>query len=122
MEKEFNILIVDDEKDFLETMGSFLKLKGYFVLTADDGHKAIDMIKQNKPDLVLLDVVMPEFDGVDTLKEIRKTAPDLDVIMITAHTSNERIKDAEEFGASAFFRKSSDFTHVAKMIENFLES
>ena len=119
--KDIKILIVDDEKDFLDAISVYLQKKGYSVQTAENGYKAIDIIKENKPDLVLLDVVMPDFDGIDTLKEIRRITPDLGVIMITAHTSNKRIVEAEEYGAAGFFRKSSDFLHISKMIETFIK-
>ena len=116
--KDFKILIVDDEKDFLDVMSAFLKAKGYSVQTAENGYKAIDLIKENRPDLVLLDIVMPDFDGIDTLKEIRRIAPELPVVMITAHASTKGIIEAIENGASGFIKKSSDFSYAAKLIES----
>lgn len=115
------VLIVDDEKDFLETLGFWLKTKGYFVDMADSGRSAIEKIKTFMPDIVFLDVVMPEMDGIETLKEIRKIAPELAVVMVTAHTSNKKIMEAEELGVSGFFRKSADFSHAAKMIQACLD-
>ncbi len=118
---ETKILIVDDEKDFLETMGFWLKSKGYKVEMANNGNEAIESIKKYLPDVVFLDVVMPGMDGIETLREVRKTHPDLSVIMVTAHTSNKRITEAEELGVSGFFRKSADFSHAAKMVQVCLE-
>ena len=92
-EQAIKILIVDDERDFLETMGFWLKSKGYIVDMADNGKTAIEKIKQDVPDVVFLDVVMPEMDGIETLREIRKVNPDLSVVMVTAHTSNKKITD-----------------------------
>jgi DNA-binding NtrC family response regulator len=118
---DIKILIVDDEKDFLETMGFWLKSKGYSVEMAGSGYEAVDKIKNRVPDVVFLDVVMPGMDGVETLREIRKAHPDLSVVMVTAHTSNKRITEAEELGVSGFFRKSADFSHAANMIQVCLD-
>ncbi len=120
-EKKVKVLIVDDERDFLETLGFWLKSKGYSVETADSGSKALELIKQSIPDIVFLDVVMPEMDGIETLREIRKISPSLAVVMVTAHTSNKKIMEAEELGVSGFFRKSADFSHAAKMIQVCLD-
>lgn len=120
-EDAVKILIVDDERDFLETMSFWLKSKGYIVDMADNGRSAVEIIKQNLPDVVFLDVVMPEMDGIETLREIRKVSPELSVVMVTAHTSNKKITDAEELGVAGFFRKSADFSHAAKMIQVCLD-
>ena len=119
--QEIKILIVDDERDFLETMGFWLKSKGYIIDMADSGNAAIEKIKENPPDVVFLDVVMPGMDGIETLREIRKISPDLSVVMVTAHTSNKKITEAEELGVAGFFRKSADFSHAAKMIQVCLD-
>ena len=121
MADKLNILIVDDEKDFLEAISTYLNKEGYSTKCSQSGKEALEILKSERPDLVLLDVVMPDFDGVDTLAEIRKIYPDLAVIMITAYTSNKRIIEAEEYGVTGFFRKSSDFSHAAKMIKTFLK-
>jgi two-component system nitrogen regulation response regulator NtrX len=119
--KQIKILIVDDERDFLETMGFWLKSKGYSVETANGGSEAIQKLPQYQPDVVFLDVVMPGMDGIETLREIRKTHQSLSVIMVTAHTSNKKITEAEELGVAGFFRKSADFSHAAKMIQVCLD-
>jgi len=120
-ENAVKILIVDDERDFLETMSFWLKSKGYIVNMADNGTAAVESIQQDSPDVVFLDVVMPGMDGIETLREIRKISPELSVVMVTAHTSNKKITDAEELGVAGFFRKSADFSHAAKMIQVCLD-
>ena len=120
-EDQTKILIVDDEKDFLETMGYWLKSKGYSVEMANSGEEALEKIRQNAPDVIFLDVVMPNMDGIETLRKMRDINPNISVIMVTAHISNKRITEAEELGVSGFFRKSADFSHAAKMIQVCLE-
>ena len=66
MEKqEITILLVDDEPDILEIVGYNLSSEGYTVVTADNGAKAVKMAKKKKPDLIILDVMMPEMDGIE---------------------------------------------------------
>lgn len=65
------ILLVDDEPDILEFIGYNLEKEGYLVFTSTNGKEAIDMAQKIKPDLILLDVMMPEMDGIETCQEIR---------------------------------------------------
>ncbi|MFQ5904534.1 MAG: response regulator [Candidatus Binatia bacterium] len=78
------VLVVDDEPDFCEAIGDFLGAKGYRVLEAHDGDRALEIYRQERPDVVLLDVRMPGKDGIETLQELRALDPGLRVIMITA--------------------------------------
>jgi DNA-binding NtrC family response regulator len=77
-----NVLIVDDEIGPRESLRMILK-PNYNIYTADNGHKALEMIQQIKMDVVTLDLKMPEISGIDTLKEIRQVDPEVMVIVIT---------------------------------------
>lgn len=84
--EKYKILLVDDEKDILEFLGYNLKKEGYKVLTARNGKDAITMAKSEKPHLIILDVMMPKMDGIETCSEI-KSIPELSntiVIFLTA--------------------------------------
>lgn len=83
MKKNIKILWVDDEVELLKPFVMFLENKGYSLSTASNGSDAIDMVLQNHFDLVLLDESMPGLDGITTLTEIKKTNPNLPVIMVT---------------------------------------
>ena len=72
MERKFNILLVDDEQDFLEPIAFWLESKGYSVRMASNGEEALKLIEEEVPDIILLDVNMPVMNGVDTLKNIRE--------------------------------------------------
>ena len=109
------ILVVDDEPDFLEVMRLRLEANGYEVSTAPSGKDALEKIRLNKPDAVLLDILMPNMDGLEVLKKIRKMDEKLPVYIITAFSTEERFKVANKFGASGFIVKTDD---LAKEVEN----
>jgi len=109
------ILIVDDEPDFLEIMSARLEASDYEVTTAANGEKALNYVKNDKPDAVLLDILMPGIDGLEVLRRIRKMDESLPVYIITAFSTDERFKEANKLGASGFIVKTDD---LAKEVEN----
>lgn len=102
------VLVVDDEPDFLEMLRLRLKSDNCNVVTAANGKEALEKIETEKPDVVLLDIMMPGMDGLDVLKRIRKKHKDLPVFMITAFSNQERFKIANNFNASGFIIKTDD--------------
>lgn len=116
-----NLILIDDETDYSETMGFWLMAQGYEVRTASSGKEGIAMITFQCPDVVFLDMRMPEMDGIDTLKKIREINPQLPVIMVTAYASEEKKAEAVKLGVSGFFNKSDDFSEAAKLIKDALE-
>lgn len=117
MEK-FNILLVDDEQDFLDPIAFWLESKGYAVRMAPDGKKAIELMEEDIPNIVLLDVNMPVMNGIDTLKHIRANYGDLPVIMITSES--ERLPALQEMGISGFFPKEGSLTQLEQLLEPVL--
>lgn len=109
------ILIVDDEPDFLAVMRTRLEANDYEVTTAANGEDALKHIKNDRPDAVLLDILMPGIDGLEVLKRIRKMDERLPVYIITAFSTDERFKLANKFGASGFIVKTDD---LAKEVDN----
>jgi DNA-binding response OmpR family regulator len=89
-----------------------LMAEGYEVFKATDGTAALQMFKDIKPQLVLLDIMMPGISGIDTLKELRKIDPDVPVIMVTGVTDEEVAKSALEFGAYDYVTKPIDFSYL----------
>lgn len=121
-ENEIRIMIVDDEVDFLESIQYWLKLKGYQVETHSKPDKAIEAVKQNPPMVLFTDIVMPDMDGIDMLREIREFNKDLSVIIITAHSTPQRVQDAEELGVVGYFMKSDDFKQAADLIQKAIQT
>lgn len=108
MDKKRKVLVVDDEIDFLDLLRSRLEASGYSVITAMNGEDALDKVKKEKPDAVLLDILMPGLDGLDVLKRIRKEDERLPVFIITAFSNEERFRMANKFNASGFIIKTED--------------
>ncbi len=99
------ILVVDDEIEVCNVLRDFLTVKGYDVYTASDGRTAIAKVKEIRPHIVLLDIMMPGMGGLETLKEIRKVDPRVGVIMVTAIFDEELGKRAIELGAYDYITK-----------------
>ena len=108
MEKT-KILLVDDEIDLILIMGKRIKKWGYDLLEALNGKEALDAVKSKHPDIVILDYMMPDMDGITTLKEIRKVNKSIPVIMFTAFPDKKSIEDTEKLGVSAYIPKLSMF-------------
>jgi len=116
------VMVIDDEKDFLFTMEYWLKSKGYQVESANDGFKAIELVKSFKPDIILLDINMPGIDGVETLKRIRLINKDVPVIIITAYIGEERVAEASGYQISGLFYKDKDFKDGLILLESVLRT
>lgn len=114
------ILIVDDEVDFLNIIKMRLEKNKYDVITAVNGREALEKLENDSPDAVLLDILMPKLDGLQTLKKIRKKNKDLPVYIITAFSNEERFKLARKLGASGFIVKTSDLQKEIKNITSVL--
>ena len=113
------VLVVDDEPSFLEVLSTRLRAEGYRVITAPDGEAALKKIRKDKPDAVLLDILMPKLDGLKTLREIRKTHKRLPVYVLTAFSNEQRFGAAKKLGASGFIVKTDD---LARAIRNVTSS
>ncbi len=121
-ESEIRIMVVDDEVDFLESIEYWLKVKGYPVETFSKPEIAIEAIRENPPMVLFTDIVMPEMDGIDMLKKIREFNKDLSVIIITAHSTPQRVQEAEELGVVGYFMKSDDFKQAAELIQKAIQT
>jgi len=102
------ILIVDDVLDLRRMLGKFLSKAGHTPLMAESGPEALAIIRERKPDLVLLDIGMPEMDGFEVLEAMPRhpaNGPDPPVIMLTAFSDGARLHRAQELGASDYFVK-----------------
>ena len=104
------ILVVDDEPDARRLLAKVLQRAGHEAVTADGGLEALQVVKTRKPDLVLLDISMPQVDGFDvleTLPRIPGDGPDPPVVMVTAFSDGPRRERARQLGASDYFVKGS---------------
>jgi two-component system, NtrC family, response regulator PilR len=119
------ILIVDDEQSMREWMRILFQRNGFEVLTAEDGMVARDIVAREFLDVVLTDIRMPRLDGVQLLQSVRSIAPDVVVLMMTAHWTRDSVewKQARDFGAEALFEKPfRDVNLVTMQVRQLLES
>jgi two-component system nitrogen regulation response regulator NtrX len=115
------ILIVDDEKSICQSLGSILKDEGYEVLTAASGEEALKIIKEEPPNLVILDIWLPGIDGIETLKMIKSQYPHIRVIMISGHGTIETAVKATKLGAFDFFEKPLSMEKVILIVNHVFE-
>jgi DNA-binding NtrC family response regulator len=116
------VLVVDDEKEVRRGLARCLELSGYRVHEAASGAEALDGISLVGPDLVLLDVRLPDMEGVEVLKRIRREDPDLPVIMITGHASVETAVQAMKLGAYEYLEKPSSFSALRGLVKGALRT
>ncbi len=116
------VLIVDDEADYLSLMQERIGFWGYEVILAQDGKTALAIIKEKLPEIIILDYFMPDMDGVEVLRQIRKFDQKIPVIMFTAHAEIKNIKGAQELGVSAFIPKLSTYsTDIQASLKSVLD-
>lgn len=115
-----SILIVDDEPSILQSLGGLLIDEGFEVHTASNGYEALKSIESESPDLVLLDIWMPGLDGIDTLQEIKKNNPYIQVIIITGHGTIETAVKATKMGAYDLIEKPLSIDKIIVAINNAL--
>ena len=112
------ILIVDDEKDFVEMLSLRLKETGEKVTFVYSGKECLETLEEKKDvDVVILDIEMPGMDGIDTLREIRKRFPLVEVIMLTGHGSTETAVEGMKLGAFDYLLKPADFDDLSTKLE-----
>lgn len=114
------ILIVDDEIQITEFLKDFLEDQGYQADIADSGFAAIEKASTFSPNLILLDIQMPKMSGVEALKEIRKIAPEVKVIMLTGEKAPEMMESAARLGASHYMTKPIQLDELLKEIKRLL--
>ncbi|MBU0687634.1 MAG: sigma-54 dependent transcriptional regulator [Candidatus Margulisbacteria bacterium] len=120
MNKNYTILVVDDEKSIRDTVRMMLQ-EDYKVITAKTGREAVEIAKKKPLDLVLLDIRLPELDGIETLKTIKEIDDSIDVIMITAVVTVGTAVQAMKIGAYDYITKPFDIDSIQSIVKNALE-
>ena len=116
------ILVVDDDPAMRRYIRTVLELESFKVETAEHGAQALDFVKQTVPDLVLLDLLMPEMDGLQTLEHLHHAHPDLKVIMLSCSTEPQNVVQAMRLGAVDYMSKPFEKEDVDAVIRKFLHS
>ena len=112
------VMLVDDEVPFVETMTKRLSKRELIVLPAYSGREALEKLEKNGVDVVILDVKMPAMDGIETLREIKRTYPLVEVIMLTGHATVETAVEGMRLGAFDYLMKPCEIEELlAKVAE-----
>ncbi|MFH1241385.1 MAG: response regulator [Pseudomonadota bacterium] len=111
------ILIVDDERDFVEMLSLRLQEVGEKVTPAYSGKECLEKLETNDFDVIILDIKMPGMDGIETLREIKKRFPLVEVIMLTGHGTTETAVEGMKLGAFDYLLKPADFEDLAAKLE-----
>lgn len=99
------ILIIDDDANARKLVGEYLKDKGFSVRQAGDGMKGLDLIKEDRPDLILLDMIMPRLNGIETLKKINELYPNILVVILSGNEELGTARQAVRLGAYSYLTK-----------------
>jgi len=110
------VLVVDDNPKMLELLALKLTGEGYRVITAQSGADALEVIKMEKPGLVLLDIMMPDMNGFETLNRIKELESDIPVAMVTAIWDKDEAKRAFDAGAYEYITKPVDISHLKMVV------
>ncbi len=117
MNKKTSVLIVDDDANFCSSLLKILTKKGYEMLSADSGFRAVELIKEKPFDVILMDIKMPVMNGVATYKKIKQIRTSTVIIFMTAFSVEDLVKDAIREGAYAVITKPFDIDTMVNMIE-----
>lgn len=115
------VLIVDDEKNIRRTLSNILEDEHYKVITAESGEIALNILSNEIIDLMLLDVKLPGMDGIELLKKVRKDYPNLDIIMISGHSTIKTAVQAVKIGAYDFLEKPLSLNKIIISAKNIAE-
>ena len=121
MDDRKSILVVEDEPAFLELLERNLNQNGYAVITAENGEDALELLRQNRVNLILTDLKMPKMDGLQLLKAAKILSPEIEVIMMTAHGDVDTAVEAMQEGAYHFIRKPFKRNEILLTVTRALE-
>jgi DNA-binding NtrC family response regulator len=113
---EAKILLVDDEPEFTRVLSERIQSRGVDVDTAASGREALEKVKNRSYDAIVLDLSMPEMDGLETLRRLVADHPDLQVILLTAHATLEKGIEAIKIGAMDFLEKPAEIQRLMDKI------
>jgi DNA-binding NtrC family response regulator len=115
------ILFVDDDKDILNMVQQYLEMQGYDVTTVNSGLKALDVVKDQKIDIIFTDYKMPEFNGLELLGAVKQSNPEIEVIIVTGYGSMESAIQAMKFGSYDYLQKPFKLDHLKLIIDRITE-
>jgi len=116
------VLLVDDEKQFVQTLSERLQLRNMGTAVAYDGESALQLIDRDEPEVMVLDLMMPGIDGIEVLKQVKQSRPDVEVIILTGHGSDKDEETCMRLGAFAYLHKPVDIEVLSQKLNEANES
>jgi DNA-binding NtrC family response regulator len=110
-------LLVDDEKEFVHTLSERLSTRNLESSIVYNGEEALDFVKNDEPDVMVLDLKMPGIDGIEVLRRVKREHPNVEVIILTGHGSDKEESLAEELGAFAYLHKPVNIDLLAQAMK-----
>lgn len=111
------VLLVDDERDFVQTLSERLMVRNFGPHAVYDGQQALEFIKHEKPDVMIIDLRMPGMNGLEVLRQVKKTNPNIEVIMLSGYGTLENERASMDLGAFAFLHKPADLEKLSETIK-----
>jgi CheY-like chemotaxis protein len=118
----FKILVIDDEQGIRNLLDTLLSRKGYDVVLAASGRKGLELFRRERPDVVVLDLNMPEMGGVAVLQQIRTLKPEQLVIVLTGAGTPEKEQQVHALGVSEFVEKEFSLHHLGDALKRLLKA
>ena len=120
--KNLKVLLVDDEQDFIETLSERLELRNLYTRLALGGEEALEAVRDDEPDLILLDLKMPGMDGMEVLRQVKKAFSNVKVVMLTGNGSPKAEKRARRLGAYAYLGKPVELECLSEILREAFEN
>ena len=114
--KEMKVLLVDDEEEFVKTLADRIEMRNLKSDVALSGESALEIMDENLPDVMVLDLKMPGIDGLEVLRRTKKVYPGVQIIMLTAHGSKKDEQEARRLGAFEYLKKPVDLETLMRTI------
>lgn len=116
------ILVIDDEQGIRHLLDTLLRRKGYDVVLADGGRNGLELFRRERPDVIVLDLKMPEMDGVAVLQQIRRVDPNQPVIILTGAGTPEREQQVRALGVTEFVEKEFSLHRLGDALKRLLKT
>lgn len=115
--EEIKVLLVDDEDEFVKSLSERIQMRDIESGVAFNGEEALGIVDEDMPDVMVLDLKMPGIDGLEVLRRVRKTYPDVQVIMLTGHGSEKDEREARRLGAFEYLQKPTEIDRLVETIK-----
>jgi len=117
LDRPLKIMVVDDEANIREVLESFLESEGFDVVTAESGASALSALEYEEPHIVLLDIRMPDIDGIQCLRKLKEMNEEVQVVMMSGFATLQMAQKSLEIGAFDYIRKPLSFVHLKEVIQ-----